>query len=156
MPWAPPARRLRGVQPQDAERHRQAAPAFQHADQIGVVEVVIGRRIAGQAEIPVQHAGEQGTAAFEVAAIRRGIRRRGLHRGAGDGGQPLRPRPPIGLRRVHAGELQRHGGDVEFGVGQATGGFERGPGLILAGQGHGGSVAAGTPRQQAEPHPRAG
>ncbi len=137
-----PAGGLGGMQPQDAQGDRQATAAFQHADQIGIGEVVIGLGIAGQAEIAVQHAGQNGAAAFEVPGVGRWISGRRLHRGAGDRGQALGGCPPVGVGGVHARELQRHGGDVEFGIGQATGGGDRGAGLILAGLRHGPSVAA--------------
>jgi hypothetical protein len=80
----------------------------------------------------MQHAGQHGPATPEIAAIGLRIRHRGLHRGAGDGGQALGRSTPVGLRRIHTRELQRHGGNVEFGIGQATGGIEGGAGLILA------------------------
>ncbi len=81
-----PAGSLGRVEPEDPERHRQAAPAFQDADQVGVGEVVIGLGIAGQPECAVDDAGEHFPPPGGIAGIGVSIGGGGLHRGAGDGG----------------------------------------------------------------------
>ena len=136
-----PAGRLGRVQPEDAERDRQPPPAFQHADQIGVGLVVIGLAVPGQAEGAVQHAGQHGAAAVEVAGIGLGIRRRCLHGSARDLTEAQGGGLPVGLGRIDAGELQRDRGDVEFGVGQTPRRIECGAGLPLLGRRHAATVA---------------
>jgi hypothetical protein len=141
-----PAGSLRRVQPKDAERDGQAPPPVPARGS--------GWRCPGRHRSRYRRSGRNGRAArrparrgaFEVAGIGLGICRRGLHRGAGDGRQPCHRRLPVGLGYVDARASCSATAAMSISAsGQAPGGVEGEPGLILAGQGHGRSVAATAP-----------
>ncbi len=119
-PGGIPAGGVGGVHPQDAERHRQAAAALDHADQIGVGQVVIGLGVAAIAEPAGQQAGEERGLSGQV------VRRRAAGRGvAGDGAQVSAHRPRVAVRRVDAGQQQGRAGEVDLVIRQHADGVQR-------------------------------
>ena len=60
-------RGARGMDVEDAERHRHAAPARDHMDQIGVLRIVIGQPVAFIAEMQRQQIGENARAILHIA-----------------------------------------------------------------------------------------
>ena len=112
-----PAGGPRGMQPQDAERHRQAPAALDDADQVGV------RR--GRRRCPCRRDSRGGSAIRSVErpgagaeVVRRRRRPRAATASRASSDRCAARRLPVGVRRIDARQLQRRVGDVDLGVRQ--------------------------------------
>jgi len=108
------------VQPDDAERHRQAAPPLDHPDQVGVGGVVVGFGVAGVAVAAGQQAGQRRDLPDQI--LDADIERRRVAR---DGREMLARRLPVGLGRIDPSQLQGGVGQLELAIGQLADGVER-------------------------------
>jgi hypothetical protein len=97
-----PALSPRGMNVEDPERHRQTFTAVDDPDQIGVLQVVIGQRVAGIAILQQDDLIERTSARGEVAG---GIRM--LADIAGDQPQMIAIMPEIDTRALERGKRQR-------------------------------------------------
>ena len=101
-----PALSPRGMDVEDPERHRQTFAAIDHPHQIGVLQVVIGQRVAGIAVFQQDDLVERAGASAEVAGSVGMIADI-----AGDQPQMIAIMPEIDTWTFERGECQRRLGD---------------------------------------------
>ncbi len=121
-----PRDRPRALQPQHAERHRQAAAALDDADEVGIGRVVVGLGVAPIAVPPRQQPGQRACPSRQIA--RRDVTRE-VDRLARQRRQMRLRRRPIMASGVHPRELQRGPGKVDLHVRQLADRVERLAGL---------------------------
>ena len=100
-----PAGRARGMDPEDAECHRQAAPTLDHPDEVGVGEIVVGLGIARIAVPAGEQCGECAGACAGRDVAQFGRRR-------GQGGEMRTRRREVRPGRIDRGEQQRRLGEI--------------------------------------------
>ena len=139
-PFRRPAEAARRIEIEDRQRHGQAAPALDHADQIGVLQIVVVLVVAAKAVALDQNlmqradAGEQALIAFAG----RSLGELGRHQG-----QMLAAGVERRIGMIEARQQQRRLGEIDLAVAAlAEGGQpgEAGRPLVLCSAAHGGAA----------------
>src|SRR5215472_1503229 len=105
-----PAEAARGIDIQDRERDGQAAPALDHADQVGVRQIVIGLIVALEAMALRQDLAQGPSACRKTPIAASG---RGRSQVIADPAEPLPAILEPGIRMIEARQKQRRFGQIE-------------------------------------------
>ena len=102
------------MEPQDRQRDRQTAPAVDDADQVGIVEIVVGFAVAAVAVLPRQHVAQRsGPGRAPAADIR------------GEGGEMAAIGVGVDMRMIEHGKRESSTGEVDLRIFQAADLFQR-------------------------------